>query len=128
MQVALLEFGLSKNPKNKTFLAWQVKIYSKLGMTSLVTEICNKIAKPEQGTGQGTGVPGSPAALEFEKVGCIRYSHYTDFMADRDLDLLCRQYKKHFESGQNDGREKIVHCFKRKEFEKIPEIMGTNSQ
>lgn len=97
-------------------------------MTSLVTEICNKIAKPEQGTGQGTGVPGSPAALEFEKVGCIRYSHYTDFMADRDLDLLCRQYKKHFESGQNDGREKIVHCFKRKEFEKIPEIMGTSSQ
>jgi hypothetical protein len=124
MQLSLLEFGLTKSPQNKTFHAWQVKIYSKLGLTSLVTEVSQKIAKPELGGGQGTGVQGSPAAIEYEKVGCIRYSHYTDFMADRELEGLCRQYKKHFESNNNDGKNKIVECFKRKDFDPIPEIMS----
>jgi hypothetical protein len=90
MQLSLLEFGLTKSPHNKTFSAWQVKIYAKLGLTSLVSEVSQKIAKPEMGGGQGTGVQGSPAAIEYEKVGCIRYSHYTDFMADRELEGLCR--------------------------------------
>lgn len=39
MQLSLIEFGLSKSPQNKTFLAWQVRIYSKLGLTSLVTDL-----------------------------------------------------------------------------------------
>ena len=90
MQLSLLDFGLQKSPNNKTFMAWQVKIYSKLGMTSLVTEISNRISKPDQGTGSGTSVVGSLAAKEFETVGFIRYSHYTEFMADRELELLCR--------------------------------------
>lgn len=51
MQLSLLEFGLTKNPQNKTFNAWQVKIYAKLGLTSLVTDISQKIAKPELGGG-----------------------------------------------------------------------------
>ncbi len=93
-------------------------------MTSLVTELCSKIAKPELGGGQGTSIQGSPAALEYEKVGCIRYSLYTDFMADRELEVLCRQYKKHFESNTNDGKSKIVECFKRKDFDPIPEILN----
>ena len=92
-----------------------------------MTEICSKIAKPELGGGQGTGIQGSPAALEYEKVGCIRYSHYTDFMADRELEGLCRQYKKHFESNTSDGKGKIVECFKRKDFDAIPELMSQNT-
>lgn len=127
IELSLLEFGLTKSPQNKSFIAWQVKIYSKLGLTSLVTDLCNKIAKPEQGSGHGTSVQGSPAAIEYEKVGCIRYSHYTNFMGDRELDSLCRQYKKHFESNNNDGKNKIVECFKRKDFDPIPDIMNDNN-
>lgn len=127
MQISLLEFGLTKSANNKTLLAWQVKIYSKLGMTSLVTELSQKIAKPELGNGQGVGIQGSPAAIEFEKVGSIRYSHYTEFMAERDLEVMCKQYKKHFESNNSDGKNKIVECFKRKDFDPIPEIMSQNT-
>ena len=47
-------------------------------------------------------------------------------MQDKELELLCRQYKKHFEQHQSDGKNKIVECFRRKEFEKIPAIMATS--
>lgn len=50
MQLSLVNYGLERNPSNKTFLFWQAKIYGKLGLVSLVTEACNKISKPE-GTG-----------------------------------------------------------------------------
>lgn len=45
----------------------------------------------------GTGMPGTAAAKEYETIGFIKYSHFTEFMADRELDGLCRQYKRHFE-------------------------------
>lgn len=44
-------------------------------------------------------------------------------MQDKELEMLCRQYKKHFDQHQSDGKNKIVECFKRKDFEKIPAIM-----
>jgi hypothetical protein len=47
IQLSFLEFGLSKNPQNKTFIAWQIKIYAKLGLCSLVTDLSQRIAKPE---------------------------------------------------------------------------------
>jgi len=90
MQLSYLEFGLQKSPGNKTYLAWMTKICSKLGLTSLVTEYSNKIAKLEQGNGLGTNIPGSHEAKEYETVGFIKFSHYTEFLADRDLELLCR--------------------------------------
>lgn len=65
---------------------------------------------------------------EYEKVGVIRYSHYTEFLADRDLDLLCRQYKRHFEVNSNDGKNRVVECFKRRDFEKIADLMQGNQQ
>ena len=68
MMLTLLAYGLSKSPNHPTFLAWQTKIYSKLGCTSVVTELCGKLGKPEMGQ------------AEYEKVGCIRYSNYTEFL------------------------------------------------
>jgi hypothetical protein len=90
LMVLLLDYALQKSPGNKTFLAWQVKVFSKLGMTSLVQDLGTKISRPEQGTGTGTGIPGSAAAKEYETIGFIKYSHFTEFMADRELEGLCR--------------------------------------
>ncbi len=44
-------------------------------------------------------------------------------MHERELELLCRQYKKHFDQHKNDGKSKVVECFKRKEFDKIEGIL-----
>lgn len=116
IQLTLLDYALQKSPGNKTFLFWQTKLYSKLGMTSLVNDLCGKLSKDM--------VPGSS---EFEKVGVIRYSHYSEFLCDRELDMLCRQYKRHFETNSNDGKNKIVEAFKRREFDKIGEMMQQGS-
>jgi hypothetical protein len=48
-------------------------------------------------------------------------------MTDRDLDMLCRQYKRHFEVNNNDGKNKVVECFKRREFDKIADVMAANN-
>lgn len=45
--IIILEFALKRSPANKTFCAWLIKIYSKLGLTSLVTEYTKMIAKVE---------------------------------------------------------------------------------
>lgn len=37
IQMCILEYGLKRSPQNKAFVAWLMKIYSKLGMTHLVT-------------------------------------------------------------------------------------------
>lgn len=47
-------------------------------------------------------------------------------MHEKDLEVLCRQYKKHFEQHQNDGKDKIVECFRRKEFDRIAGIMQSS--
>jgi hypothetical protein len=43
MQISMLELGLKKSPQNKTFTTWLLKLYSKLGLTSLVTELSKSI-------------------------------------------------------------------------------------
>lgn len=59
VQLQMLEYALTKCPGSKTLLAWQVKIQGKLGLTSLMSDNCSRISRPETGLGQGTGVPGS---------------------------------------------------------------------
>ena len=58
----------------------------------------------------------------------IKYSQYTEYCFDKELEVLCRQYKKHFESHQSDGKNKVIDCFKRKEFEKIPQIIAAQGE
>lgn len=43
MIISLLEFALKKSPQNKTFSAWLLKLYSKLGLTNLVSDISKGI-------------------------------------------------------------------------------------
>lgn len=47
MQIMILEFALKKSPLNKTFTAWLLKIYAKLGLTTLVTDLSKSIQKVE---------------------------------------------------------------------------------
>ncbi len=47
IQLQLTQFGLAKSPESKSLLAWQAKIYGKLGLTSLLTQACERISKSE---------------------------------------------------------------------------------
>ena len=57
---------------HKTFSAWLLKLDSKLGLTSLVTDISKGIQKIENS--------------DYEKIGCVRFSHYSDFGVDKELE------------------------------------------
>ena len=51
IQLQMLEYALTKCPGSKTLLAWQVKIQGKLGLTSLMSDNCSRISRPETGLG-----------------------------------------------------------------------------
>ncbi len=94
MMISLLELAIKRSPNNKTFAAWILKLYSKLGLTSLVTDVSKSIQRVDQG--------------DYEKLGCIRFSHYSDYGADKELEQVCRQYKKYYDLNFNENKNRIV--------------------
>ena len=112
IQINILEYALKRSPQHKTFTAWLMKIYSKLGMISIVTELSKSIQKVDQS--------------DYEKLGCIRYSLYSEYGVDKELEQVCRQYKRHYELNFNENKNKVVQCFKEREFDKINDILAKN--
>jgi hypothetical protein len=47
MMISLLEFAVKRNPNNKSFAAWLLKLYSKLGLTTLLSDVSKNIQKIE---------------------------------------------------------------------------------
>jgi hypothetical protein len=72
MQISLLEFGLKKSPNNKSFLVWLIKLTSKLGLTSMVTDLSKQIPRKD--------------VIELEKIGAIKFSHFSEYGVDKELD------------------------------------------
>lgn len=112
MMTSLLEYALKRSPQNKTFNGWLLKLYGKLGLTSLVSEVSKVMSKVDE--------------KDYEKLGCIRYSHYSDYCEDKELELVCKQYKKYYDLHSNENKNKVVKCFKERDFEKINDIMTKN--
>eukprot|EP00347_Sterkiella_histriomuscorum_P000542 403375452 len=112
MQISILEYALKRSPYNKTFTAWLMKLYSKLGLTSIVSDLTKSIQKVDQS--------------DYEKLGCIRFSHYSEYGVDKDLEQVCKQYKRHYELNFNENKNRVVQCFQQREFDKINEIMTKN--
>lgn len=83
-----------------------LKIYSKLSLSGLVNEVSKNIQKIDD-------------TEDYEKLGSIRFAHYTDYFLDKDLESLNNQYKRFYELNFNDSKNKVVDCFKRRDFEKI---------
>jgi len=97
MQIALLEYALRRSPQNKTFSAWLLKVYGKLGLVSLVSEYSKSIQKVEQN--------------DYEKLGALRFSLYSEHGVENQLEQVCKQYKKHYELNFNENKNKVVQCF-----------------
>jgi len=49
-----------------------MKIYAKLGLTTLLTDLSKSIQKVDQS--------------DYEKLGCIRFSHYSEYGVDKELE------------------------------------------
>ena len=73
--ITMCEFALQYYPESVPIHSWLIKIYSKLGCASLVTELSEKF-------------PISDHLLNFERLGSYRFSVYTDFGLGQNLEDL----------------------------------------
>ena len=77
--VVMAEYGMTYFPDSIPLRHWLLKMYAKLGLVSLVNEICENF--PELND------------QDHERLGAFRYSVYTDFGMETDLDELITTYR-----------------------------------
>ena len=111
----MCEFALAYYPESVPIYSWLVKIYSKLGCASLVTELGEKF-------------PISDHLLNFERLGAQRFSVYTDFGLGRNLDDLIQEYTSFYRDKINENKNSIVTSFLHRDFEKIHPLMIKNDK
>ena len=67
--IAMCEYALPYFPDSIPLYAMLIKLYSKLGCASLVTNLCKNFPMPISGQ----------MDINFERLGAYRYSVYSDF-------------------------------------------------
>ena len=75
----MAEYGLTYFPDSIPLRFWLLKMYAKLGLASLVTEICENFPETND--------------QDYERLGAFRYSVYTDFGMEDDLETLIQTYR-----------------------------------
>ena len=114
----MCEFALPYFPNSVPIYSMLIKMYTKLGLASLVTEYSERLMEL---------LPGGDDANR-ERLGAYRFSVYTDFGLANDLENLIREYKDFFKDSINDNKNQIVHKFLGREFDKITPIMEKNER
>ena len=78
----MCEFALAYFPESIPIYSWLIKMYSKLGLASLVTELSESIPEMDN--------------QNFERLGATRFSVYTDYGMGQNLEELIRKYKQFY--------------------------------
>ena len=90
--IAMCQFGLLYFPKSLPLHTWLLKLYSKLGLTSMITK--QNESFPTEALGGDKEVPGSNKL--YERIGAIRYQAFADFGAHEQLDELVHEFSEHY--------------------------------
>jgi len=116
--IAMCEFALAYFPDSVPIHAILIRVYAKLGLASLVTELSERFPTATQ-----------PDQEEnFERLGAYRYSVYTDFGLGQNLEDLIQQYKDFYRDKINENKNNIVTSFLHRDFEKIRPLMLRNEK
>ena len=113
--ITMCEFALPYFPESIPIYMWLVKMYSKLGLTSLVTELCERFPVSNE--------------RNHERLGAYRFSCYTDYGMGSYLEDLIQEYKVFYNDKINENKNSIVESFLRKdgkEFDLIRPLMIKN--
>ena len=110
----MCEFALPYFPDSLPIHTWLVKMYSKLGLASLVTELSEKMPVIEE--------------ENFERLGAARFSVYTDFGFGQNLEDLIAEYRSFYKDKINDNKNNIVTSFLNRDFDKIHPLMKKNEK
>jgi len=63
---------------------------------------------------------------DYEYLGCIRFSHYCEFGFEKELEQICKQFKRFYDLNFNENKAKVVDAFKQRDFEKINDLICKN--
>ena len=112
MMICMLEHALQYYPESVRICSWLLKIYSKLGLASLVTDLVDKFPFVND--------------LNSERLGAARFSVYSDYGMNDALDELISQQKDFYRDKINENKNLIVQSFLQRDFEKIQPTMEKN--
>lgn len=110
----MCEFALNYFPESIPLYTWLIKIYSKLGLASLVTELSERFPSSQE--------------LNFERLGAYRFSVYTDYGMNQNLEDLIQEYKDFYRDKINDNKNNIVTSFLHRDFDQINPLMKKNEK
>ena len=114
MMICMLEHSLQYYPESVRICSWLLKIYSKLGLASLVTDLVEKFPYIND--------------LNFERLGAARFSVYADFGMNEALEELIQEYKDFYRDKINENKNAIVTGFLERDFENIWSLMQDNEK
>ena len=112
--ISMCEFAMPYFPDSLPLYSWLVKMYSKLGLASLVTELAERFPMIDENN--------------FERLGAARFSVYADFGFGQNLEDLITEYKNFYKDKINENKNNIVTSFLNRDFDKIHPLMKKNEK
>lgn len=110
----MCEFALQYYSESVPIYSWLVKMYSKLGLASLVTELSESIPEMDN--------------QNFERLGATRFSVYTDYGMGQNLEELIRKYKQFYNDKIQENKNQICESFVHCRFDNIRPLMQKNEK
>lgn len=116
--ISMCEFALQYLPESVPIYSMLIKMYAKLGLASLVTDLSERFPAPQT----------PEQDQNFERLGAYRFSVYTDFGRGQNLEDLIRLYKDFYNDRINENKNNIVTSFLHRDFDKIKPLMKKNEK
>jgi hypothetical protein len=88
--LVILEHALAYFPTSDRIKSWLIKVYSKLGMVSIVRQLIGNFPYLDE--------------LNQQRLGACKYSLFTDFGYDQPLMDLVHQYQDFFKDKVNENK------------------------
>ena len=107
--ICMCEHAIQYFPESVRISQWLLKMYSKLGCASIITDIADKFPETND--------------TNTERIGATRFSVYADYGMSEQLEELVQEYKDFFNDKINENKNNIVTSFVERDFDKIHPLM-----
>ena len=114
--ITMCEHALHYFSESTAIFSWLLKMYIKMGLTSLATDLCRAFPLQESDT------------LGFERLGAQRFSVYSSFGMHDDLAELIEQYQDFYKNKFNENTDNIIELYKSCDFVNIRPLMLKNEK
>jgi hypothetical protein len=145
--IIMCEHGLQYYPESVSIFAWLTKIYGKLGLIRAVNSLSDRFPTAPQALFEGLSltrnaiidigkVKKGAQKEEFENLvdqdieamGATRFSLYTSYGFDDDLDELVENYEDYYRDRSEKNKNKVTTAFFERNFDIIHPTLQINDK